>query len=88
MGKRGLLIGHRRRGLSSCGRNRQGGCGRNNYMCGGTESAPGVRNFRRRMYVGDLERDAEKHQESTAKNQREFPGASHEIFALLTAHHY
>jgi hypothetical protein len=40
------------------------------------------------MYVGDLERHAEKHQESTAKNQREFPGASHEIFALLTAHHY
>ncbi len=86
MRKRGLLIGNRRRGLSSCGRNRQRGCGGNNYMCRGAESAPGVRYFRRRMYVGNLERDAEKHQESTAKNQCEFPGASHEIFTLLTAH--
>jgi hypothetical protein len=87
MCERSLLIGDGRRGLSSREGNRQGCCGGNHYVCGGTQSATGVRYFRRRMYVSYLKRDAEKQQKSTAKNQGELPGASHEIFTLLTAHH-
>jgi hypothetical protein len=55
-------------------------------MRGGTQSAPGVRYFRRCMYVCDLKRGAEKQQQSTAKNQRELPGASHEILGWVTLH--
>jgi hypothetical protein len=87
MRQRSLLIEDRRRGLSGGEGKRQGCRGRNDYMCGGTQGASGVRYFGRRMYVGDLQRGAENQQESAAKNQGDLPGTSREIFSLPTAHH-
>jgi hypothetical protein len=51
------------------------------------KSTPGVRNVRGRMYVGYLNRRAEKEEEGASKSNGDPPGTSRVILGLRKEHH-
>ena len=75
------------RSLGRCNRERQRGCGSNHDMRTSANGTPGVRYISGRMHVGDLDRRAEKQQESATKSNGDPPGTSRVILGLRKEHH-